>query len=212
MQVDLIDNKGNNTLAEVLKKELKKGSKISVASASFSLHIFQELKKALEKGDSFRFLYTESTFYEQEIDQNKQIKIIEKKGEFLQLEGNQYEIPLRNQMRSKQMAIELSKWLKEYAEFKTILGNVAYPKQIMIHNESDEDVFIQSEISFTADGLGITPSNRQASYTVIKENTGLTKNMLSEFNRIWEDETKSKTITEEILQKIESFYKENTAE
>lgn len=212
MQVDLIDNKGSNTLAEVLKKELKKGSKIAVASASFSLNIFQELKKALEKGDSFRFLYTEPTLYEQEIDQNKQVKIIEKKGEILQLEGNQYEIPLRNQMQSKQMALELSKWLKEYAEFKTILGNVAYPKQIMIQNDSDENVFIQSEISFTADGLGITPSNRQASYTVIKESTGLTKNMLSEFDRIWGDETKSKNITEKILQKIGDFHKENTPE
>ncbi|WP_139993850.1 helicase-related protein [Kurthia sp. Dielmo] len=212
MKVDLVDNKGTNTLAEVLKKEIKKGSKMAVASASFSLHIFQELKKALEKGETFRFLYTEPTFYEQEIDKNQQLKIVEKKGQFVQLEGNPYEIPLRNQMQSKQTARELTQWIKQYAEFKTVLGEVAYPKQMMIQNKTDDNIFIQSEIEFTADGLGITPSNRQASYTVMKESMGVTEKMLDEFERVWQDETKSKAITAEVLQQLEAFQKENTPE
>lgn len=212
MKVELVDNKGTNTLAEVLKKDIKKGSKMAIASASFSLHVFQELKKALEKGESFRFLYTEPTFYEQEIDQNQQLKIVEKKGQFVHLEGNHYEIPLRNQMQSKQTARELTQWIKQYAEFKTVLGEVAYPKQIMIQNKTDDNIFIQSEIEFTADGLGITPSNRQASYTVMKESMGVTEKMLDEFDRVWQDETKSKAITAEILQQLEAFQKENTPE
>ncbi|WP_416141094.1 helicase-related protein [Lysinibacillus capsici] len=212
MKIDLVDNKGNNTLVQVMKNEIKKGSKIAVASAKFSMNVFQELKKALAKGESFRFLYTEPTFYKQEIDENNQFKLVERKGQQIQLEGNQFEIPLRNQMVAKQIARELSEWIRDNAEFKTILGEVMYPKQIMIKNKTDEDVFIQSEIEFTADGLGITPSNRQASYTVMKETMGVTKNMLSEFDRLWQDETKSKEITAEVLQQLDAFQKENAPE
>lgn len=212
MKVDLVDNKGTNTLVDVLKKEIKKGSKIAVASASFSLNIFQELKKTLEKGESFRFLYTEPTFYTQEVDQNHQLKLIEKNNEVVQLDGNHSEIPLRNQMQSKHLARELTEWVKQYAEFKTVLGDVAYPKQMMIQNKADDNIFIQSEVEFTADGLGIVPSNRQASYTVMKESMGVTEKMLAEFDRLWQDDTKSKTITENIIQQLEAFQKENTPE
>lgn len=212
MKVDLVDNKGTNTLVEILKKEIKKGSKTAVASASFSLNIFQDLKKTLEKGESFRFLYTEPTFYTQEVDQNHQLKLIEKNNEVVQLDGNHSEIPLRNQMQSKQLARELTEWIKQYAEFKTVLGDVDYPKQMMIQNKADNNIFIQSEIKFTADGLGITPSNRHASYTVMKESIGVTENMLAEFDRLWQDETKSKAITAEIVQHLEAFQKENTPE
>lgn len=212
MKVDLVDNKGNNTLVQVMKDEIKKGSKIAVASAKFSMNVYQELKKSLAKGESFRFLFTEPTFYEQEIDDNQQFKLVERKGQQLQLEGNQFEIPLRNQMQAKQIARELSQWIHQHAEFKTILGEVTYPKQIMIKNKTDEDIFIQSEIEFTADGLGITPSNRQASYTVMKEAMSVTQNMMAEFNRIWQDATKSKEITAEVLQQLETFHKENSPE
>ncbi|MEE1130253.1 MAG: helicase-related protein [Caryophanon sp.] len=212
MKVDLVDNKGANTLVDVLKKEIKKGSKIAVASASFSLNIFQELKKALEKGESFRFLYTEPTFYDQEVDQNHQLKLIEKNNEVVQLDGNHSEIRLRNQMHSKLLSRELTEWIKQYAEFKTVLGDVTYPKQMMIQNKANDNIFIQSEVEFTADGLGIVSSNRQASYTVMKESMGVTEKMLAEFDRLWQDDTKSKTITENIIQQLEAFQKENTPE
>lgn len=212
MKVDLVDNKGNNTLVQVMKDEIKNGSKIAVASAKLSMNIFQELKKTLGKGESFHFLFTEPTFYEQEIDDNHQFKLVERKGQQLDLEGNQFEIPLRNQMQSKQIARELSEWINQHAQFKTILGEVSYPKQMMIKNKTDEDIFIQSEIEFTADGLGITPSNRLASYTVMKETMGVTENMLAEFDRVWQDETKSKEITAEVLQQLDAFQKENAPE
>lgn len=212
MKIDLVDNKGNNTLVQVMKGEIKNGSEIAVASAKLSMNIFKELKKALAKGESFRFLFTEQTFYQQEIDDNHQFKLVERKGQQLDLEGNQFEIPLRNQMQSKQIARELSEWINQHAQFKTILGDSSYPKQIMIKNKMDEDIFIQSEIEFTADGLGITPSKRQASYTVMKETLGVTKNLLAEFDLIWKDETKSKEVTAEVLEQLDAFQKENAPE
>jgi len=212
LKVDLVDNKGNNTLIQKMKNEVKKGSSITISSAKFSINVFKELKKIIDKGDSFRFLFTESTFYQQEIDINQQFKVVKRSKEKFEIEGNHFEIPLRNQMQTKQIARELSEWISNHAQFKTILGEVIYPKQILIENKSSEDILIQSEIDFTADGLGITPSNRQSSYTFLKEKAGITKTLLSEFNRIWQDDTKSKEITEEVLQQLNAFQKENSPE
>ena len=43
----LIDNV-NNRLDDDLRQELKKGSKISIAAASFSIYAFEALKKELK--------------------------------------------------------------------------------------------------------------------------------------------------------------------
>lgn len=67
-------------------------------------------------------------------------------------------------MISKSIAIEAEKWIQGKAQFKTILGENAFPKQMIVQNDKDRDVQIQSEIEFTADGLGITQSNRLASF------------------------------------------------
>ena len=57
----LIDNV-NQTLRDDLSEEIKSGSKVSIAAASFSIYAYQELKKELEKCDEFRFIFTAPTF------------------------------------------------------------------------------------------------------------------------------------------------------
>ena len=57
----LIDNV-NQTLRDELRAEIKSGSKVSVAAASFSIYAYQELKKELEQCDEFRFIFTAPTF------------------------------------------------------------------------------------------------------------------------------------------------------
>lgn len=49
MDVKLIDNKGDNTIANLLLKEIKTGAKVSVASAYFSLYAYDALSKVLDK-------------------------------------------------------------------------------------------------------------------------------------------------------------------
>ncbi|KYC89944.1 hypothetical protein B4102_3951 [Heyndrickxia sporothermodurans] len=212
LDIKLVDNKGNNTLIQTLKDELKKGSKIAVASAYFSIYAFEELKKELGKAKEFRFLYTEPTFYDHELDQNNQYKLKINKGNYPTFDGNDFEMPLRNKMTSKSIAIEAAKWIKEKAQFKTILGDNTYPKQLTIQNDKGRDVQIQSEMEFTADGLGITQSNRLASYPVILDGGALTEQLMSEFNRIWNNDAKVKDVTQEVLQQLELISQENSPE
>lgn len=58
MHRGIIDNKQTGLVGDVLKDNIKKGSKISIAAAHFTLFAFVELKKELSKIDEFRFIYT----------------------------------------------------------------------------------------------------------------------------------------------------------
>ena len=50
----MIDNRQMGTVADELKSSMRKGSKLSVISAYFTLYAYRALKKELEKVDSFR--------------------------------------------------------------------------------------------------------------------------------------------------------------
>lgn len=212
MDIKLVNNKGDNTLVQTLKDEVKNGSKIAVASAYFSIYAFEELKRELTKAKEFRFLYTQPTFYDHEQDKNYQYKLKVIKENYPTFDGNDFELPLRNKMNSKSVAKEVSKWIRENAQFKTILGENSFPKQMIVKNEKGRDVQIQSEIQFTADGLGITQSNRLASFPVIFDGGPLTDQLINEFNRIWNDEAKVKDVTQEVLQQLQMISQENSPE
>jgi hypothetical protein len=51
----LIDNV-NNRLDDDLKQELNKGTKLSIAAASFSIYAFEALKKELKNIDKLKFI------------------------------------------------------------------------------------------------------------------------------------------------------------
>ncbi|UNT93147.1 hypothetical protein [Allobaculum sp. Allo2] len=57
MQMKQIDNK-NELLRDDLKTTIKKGSKVSIAAAYFSIYAFRELKKELGQIDELRFIFT----------------------------------------------------------------------------------------------------------------------------------------------------------
>ena len=52
----ILDNV-NNTVRDDLRAEIKRGSKVSVAAACFSMYAYQELKKQLESVEEFRFIF-----------------------------------------------------------------------------------------------------------------------------------------------------------
>lgn len=61
MDVEIVDNKGDNMISHLLLKEIKSGVKVAVASAYFSLYAYDTLSKVLDKVESFNFIYTKPT-------------------------------------------------------------------------------------------------------------------------------------------------------
>ena len=59
--MQIIDNV-NATLKTDLQENIKKGSKIAIAAACFSIYAYQELKKQLEGIEELRFIFTSPTF------------------------------------------------------------------------------------------------------------------------------------------------------
>ena len=51
-----------NTVRDDLRVEIKKGSRVSIAAACFSMYAYKELKKQLETIDEFEFIFTSPTF------------------------------------------------------------------------------------------------------------------------------------------------------
>lgn len=213
MDVSIINNKGENTVVNELKKSIRSGSKVAVASAYFSLYAFDALQKELDKAADFKFLYTKPTFYKKENEIKRQYKIEASTSDYPKFQGNEFEIRLRNQMTGSSIAQKAQRWIKEKAQFKTLISEETFPKEILVENDDEKlNVHMQSEVDFTADGLGITESNRIAGIPVIKGNKDFVQSSMKEFERIWSDNTKTKDVTREVINQIDLIYKENSPE
>ncbi len=70
MEVKVFDN-----VSEIVRDDMldtiKRGSKISVAAACFSMYAYKELKKQLESVDKFRFIFTSPTFIKEKAEKQK---------------------------------------------------------------------------------------------------------------------------------------------
>ena len=68
--MQIIDNI-NKTVKEDLQESIRRGSKMSVAAACFSMYAYQELKKQLEQVDEFSFIFTSPTFVKERAEKEK---------------------------------------------------------------------------------------------------------------------------------------------
>ena len=71
MQFKQISNKGDDTIANELKLNLDRNSKLSIISAYFTIYAFNALKDQLKNIEEMRFVYTEPTFIQSENDKKK---------------------------------------------------------------------------------------------------------------------------------------------
>ena len=54
-----------------LQATIKRGSKVSVAAACFSMYAYKELKSHLEQVDEFRFIFTSPTFVQEHAEKQR---------------------------------------------------------------------------------------------------------------------------------------------
>ena len=68
--MEVIDNI-NKILKNDLEKTIKSNSKLSIASACFSIYAFQELKNQLENIEELRFIFTSPSFIKEKTAKTK---------------------------------------------------------------------------------------------------------------------------------------------
>ena len=89
--MQIIDNI-NMTVKGDLQAGIKKGSRLSVAAACFSIYAYQELKKQLESIDELRFIFTSPTFVTEKASKAQREFYIPRISRESSLYGTEFEV------------------------------------------------------------------------------------------------------------------------
>lgn len=205
INMELIDNV-NKILKEDLSIEIKKGSKLSVAAACFSIYAFAELKKELKNIDELRFIFTSPTFIQDKAKKEKREFYIPRQERERNLYGSEFEIKLRNEMTQKAIAKECAEWIRKKVTFKS---NVTSENMMGFMNVDDKSYMPLN--GFTTVDLGCERGNN-AYYMVQKTDAPMSMAYLQLFEQIWNDTSKLQEVTEEVIDNITSVYNENSPE
>ena len=111
MDIKMFDNIKNFVRDDMLST-IRKGSKLSIAAAYFSMYAYKELKKQLEEIDECRFIFTSPTFIKEKTEKQKREFYIPRISRENSLYGTEFELKLRNEMNQKAIAKECADWIK----------------------------------------------------------------------------------------------------
>lgn len=201
----LIDNV-NQTLRDDLSNEIKSGSKVSIAAASFSIYAYQELKKELEQCDEFRFIFTAPTFVAEKAKKEKREFYIPRMNREQNLYGTEFEIKLRNEMTQKAIAKECAEWIKRKGIFKSNVTQENMPGFIHTSGKSYAPI-----TEFSTVDLGCERGNN--AYSMIqKMDAPFSQEYLKVFEELWNDNKKLQDVTDVVLENITTAYNENSPE
>lgn len=204
--MQIIDNI-TNTLKDDLQVTLKRGSKVSIAAACFSIYAYKELKKQLENIDELRFIFTSPTFTTEKTSKAQREFYIPRISRESSLYGTEFEVKLRNELTQKAIAKECADWIRRKVTFKS---NVTQ-EQMIGFMAVDQTAYMPINGFSTVD-LGCERGNN-AYYPVQKtenyENSGY---FIKLFEQLWNDKKRLQEVTDIVIENISVAYRENAPE
>ena len=203
--MELIDNT-SKTLRDDLAVEIKKGSKLSVAAACFSIYAFQELKKELQDIDELRFIFTSPTFVKEKAKKEKREFYIPRLNRERSLYGTEFEVKLRNELTQKAIAKECADWIRQKVTFKSNITSENMMGFINLDNKNYMPIN-----GFTTIDLGCERGNN--AYNVVqKTEVPFAQAYIDIFESLWNDQRKLQEVTDEVIDNITAAYNENAPE
>ena len=194
-----------NTVRDDLQETIKKGSKVSIAAACFSIYAYQELKKQLESAEEVRFIFTSPTFVQEKTPKEKREFYIPRIERERSLYGSAFEVKLRNELNQKAIAKECADWIRRKVSFRSNVSQEAMQGFINV----DESTYFPIN-GFTTVDLGCERGNNAYSFAVRQEAYENGRHFLNLFDQVWNDSKKMQDVTELILESISTAYKENS--
>lgn len=192
-----------------LKQVLSSGnSQISIAAASFSIYAYEALKEELEKVDCVNFIFTSPTFYTDKSEKQKREFYIPKLNRERSLFGSDFEIRLRNQLTQRAIARECADWIRRKARFKTNITHGSMNTFLNI-KEGEETYTYMPFNEFTTTELGLDRGNNICPMVVGMLGRSSTDMFLKNFAELWKDKEKFQDVTDNVIENIETVYKEN---
>ena len=119
----IIDNV-SELLGSDLKAEIKPGSRVRIAAATFSIFAFEALHKELEQVSELEFIFTAPSFVTAKVTD----KLRKERREFFipaegrtesTLYGSEFEVRLRNKLTQRAIARECADWVRRKVTFRS---------------------------------------------------------------------------------------------
>lgn len=193
-----------------LKQVLSSGnnSQVSIAAASFSIYAYEALKEELEKVDCVNFIFTSPTFYTDKSEKQKREFYIPKLNRERSLFGSDFEIRLRNQLTQRAIARECADWIRRKARFKTNITHGSMNTFLSIKDGEETYTYMPFN-EFTTTEFGLDRGNNICPMVVGMPGHSSTDMFLKNFAELWKDKEKFQDVTDNVIENIETVYKEN---
>jgi superfamily II DNA or RNA helicase len=138
----LIRNTGNDRVIDELRQALTPPSALDLASPTFSLFAFAELRDLLDKLYSCRAILPGTSHVQ------------------LALTGDAADRSFRNRLQLRWLARECAAWMRQKVDLRS--APAMLPQSILIAGKaaSTPQRVVTGNCAFTTDGLGITPGNQ----------------------------------------------------
>jgi hypothetical protein len=122
----------------------------------------------------------------------------------------EFEVKLRNELTQKAIAKECAEWIRNKVKFKSNVTKARMNSFIVIEKETSNTVYSNID-GFTTVDLGCERGNNLTNF-VIKLEAPESDAFLKDFEGIWKNEEFTQDVTEEVIEKISTAYKENSPE
>lgn len=200
----------NNLVRDDLKETIKKGSKVYVAAACFSMYAYRELKSQLEQVDEFRFIFTSPTFITEKTAKQKREFYIPRLNRETSLYGTEFEIKLRNEMTQRAIAKECAQWISRKATFKSNVTGENMSGFMTVDSKSEQTAYMPIN-GFTTVDIGCERGNNSYNMVNCMEAPFSTQYMQL-FDSLWRDKNKMQDVTDVVIENITNVYNENSPE
>ena len=200
----------NRTVKDDLLITIEKGSKLSIASACFSIYAYQSLKKQLDGVDELRFIFTSPSFVTEKAPKEKKEFYIPRLNRERSLYGTEFEVKLRNELSQKAIARECADWIRKKVTFMSNITNENMGGFLNVLTANEQITYLPLN-GFTTVDIGCERGNN--SYNMITRfESPNSDEFVRLFDTVWRDKNKLQDVTEQVIDSITSAYNENSAD
>ncbi|WP_418276405.1 helicase-related protein [Isoptericola jiangsuensis] len=209
----MIDNV-NNGLGDDLKEQIKPGSHVRIAAATFSIFAFEALKAELENIEELEFIFTAPSFVaakatDKVAKERRQFFIPHGRNGESTLYGSEFEIRLRNKLTQRAIARECAEWVRRKVTFRS--NNTGAPMQQFA--VVDGDAAYMPLQGFTAADLGYERGDAVSNIVTKFDDpleAPMTAQLAQTFDAIWNSPDQVEDVTQAVHDHIASVYAENS--
>ena len=196
------DNRGHGKVGEFLKEVMAEGCKVSIVSAYFTVHAYQQLRSELDGIESLRFLFGDPAYLRVKDEDKGQ------KNYKLTDDG----LVMAAQMQQRAMAKACAEWLEKKAEIRSLVRpNFLHGKLYHIANPNRTEEAITGSSNFTSQGLGFGNMPNMELNMVIHDRRDQHE-LKQWFEELWNDSELVVNVKKDVLKDLREIYADTSPE